>query len=178
MSSAAQAAEAISNCYYPSETGVSGTRGYGYGGCNRDGLMFSEYAAAANELVVIGVQLEHKDAFVPETLEAILSVDGLRFTQDGPYDHSGSHLVPGKMDDPRVVEELKRYREACARKEIPAGKHVVRPTAVSVRAAVADGYGFIALGTDLMHVMDGASTALRAVEAATGAGSGGGESAT
>ena len=37
VTSAAEAEEYIRNCYYPSATGTSGTRGYGYGGCNQDG---------------------------------------------------------------------------------------------------------------------------------------------
>ena len=75
------------------------------------GAAFRDYAAIANSKIVIGVQLEHHRAFEPATLAAILSVPGLCFTQDGPYDHSGSHLVPGETSDPRVMAELKRYRE-------------------------------------------------------------------
>ena len=77
------------------------------------GSDFAEYAKMANRKVVIGVQLEHRDAFTPEALESILQSPGLIFTQDGPYDHSGSHLVPGKTNDPRVLEELARYRQVC-----------------------------------------------------------------
>lgn len=152
VQSAAQAAQSVANCYYPSAEGISGTRGFGYGGCNIDGTFevfrpssrlplcvsshqvpiwpwillcqfflnsfertslgraFAEYAVLANDRIVAGVQLEHYSAFEPDTLADILAVPGLCFTQDGPYDHSGSHLVPGQTSDPRVVAELARYR--------------------------------------------------------------------
>jgi 2-keto-3-deoxy-L-rhamnonate aldolase RhmA len=83
----------IENCYYPTEETPWGKRGYGYGGCNQDGEMFQEYAKIANDRIIIGCQLENKDAFVEDTLRDILSAPGLIFTQDGPYDHSGSYLV-------------------------------------------------------------------------------------
>ena len=40
--------------------------------------------------------------------------------------------------------------------KVVAGKHVVWPTEETVRAAVSDGYGYIALGTDIQHVVAGA----------------------
>jgi 2-keto-3-deoxy-L-rhamnonate aldolase RhmA len=159
VQSAAEAEEAVRNCYYPSSEGVSGTRGFGYGGCNEDGAKFAEYAAVANRRVCIGVQLENRAAFVPETLAAILAVPGLTFTQDGPYDHSGSHLVPGKTNDARVVAELAMYREGCRTARVVAGKHVVVPTEQNIQRAVKDGYGFVALGTDMLHVQHGAKSA-------------------
>ena len=146
VQTAEEARQNIENCYYPSASGISGTRGFGYGGCNVDGAppdfgqtppplprpfdnpcppsplpppgaAFREYAAIANEKIVVGVQLEHFRAFQPDTLAAILAVKGLCFTQDGPYDHSGSHLVPGETSDPRVLEELAQYRAVRPRDE-------------------------------------------------------------
>eukprot|EP00501_MAST-03F_sp_TOSAG23-6_P001593 GSMAST32.ASY1.ANO1.1659.1 assembled CDS len=112
ISTVEQARAAISNCYYPSKQGISGSRGFGYGGCNQDGAKFSEYANVANSKICIGVQLENKAAFEPETLEGIMALPGLVFTQDGPYDHSGSYHCPGNTSDERVVSDLIRYRKA------------------------------------------------------------------
>ena len=44
ITSAAEAAVCVQNCYYPAAEGVSGSRGFGYGGCNEDGAKFNEYA--------------------------------------------------------------------------------------------------------------------------------------
>eukprot|EP00730_Choanoeca_flexa_P015666 TRINITY_DN7244_c0_g1_i2.p1 TRINITY_DN7244_c0_g1~~TRINITY_DN7244_c0_g1_i2.p1 ORF type:complete len:250 (+),score=32.40 TRINITY_DN7244_c0_g1_i2:88-837(+) len=162
VTSAEQAKESIMNCYYPSAEGISGTRGYGYGGCNQDGAAFSAYTQQANQKIVIGVQLENKVAFEPSTLDAILKVPGLVFTQDGPYDHSGSYLVPGQAHDERVLADLERYRSACAKHGVVAGKHLVDPTEELVSRAIKEGYKFVAMGTDMCHVQRDAKRALDA----------------
>lgn len=159
------AIEFIQNCYYPSEEMPWGKRGFGYGGCNQDGAKFKEYAAVANDRIVIGCQLENRQAFAStEILNEILTSPGLVFTQDGPYDHSGSYLCPGETSDPRVLEDLSKYREACKRNLIVSGKHVVIPTAMNIKAAVNDGYKFIALGTDMLHIDQGVKSVLKVVE--------------
>jgi len=166
VQSGPEAVDLVKNCYYPAAAGVSGTRGFGYGGCNADGAEFAAYAAAANSRIVVGVQLENTRAFAEDTLREILAVDGLRFTQDGPYDHSGSHLVPGATADARVVAELARYRAMAQTAGIPAGKHVVQPTPQNIAEAVEAGYSFIALGTDMQHVQQGCARAMAVVAAA------------
>ena len=167
VTSKAQAEACIRNCYYPSAAaggsdnrGVSGTRGFGYGGCNLDGLKFAEYAKVANDRIVVGVQLEHRTAFELENLSDILSTPGLCFTQDGPYDHSGSYLCPGSTSDPRVLADLEKYRTACRAAGVVAGKHVVQPTVEAISEAVAVGYRFIAMGTDMLSLYHGQQAAL------------------
>ncbi len=154
---AKDAAERVSSCYYPTPETPWGTRGFGFGGCNQDGTKFADYAAIANRKIVVGVQLENFAAFEEATMAAILQTPGLVFTQDGPYDHSGSYCVPGQTNDPRVVEDLRRYREACKKYGIVSGKHVVWPTADNIRTAITDGYNFIALGTDMQHMAGGSA---------------------
>ncbi len=89
---------------------------------------------------------------------------GLTFAQDGPYDHSGSYLVPGKTGDPRIVSDLKLYRKICLENHVIPGKHVVVPTKESIKDAVSVGYKFIALGTDFLHLQHGCSQALEVVQ--------------
>ena len=152
----AQAVERISVCYYPSEETPWGTRGTGFGQSNQFGSDMPGYTSIWNQKVIAGVQLEHKVAFEDPTLDDILATPGLIFTQDGPYDHSASYLVSGKTGDPRVVADLTKYRAACKRHGIVAGKHNVWPDEANIKATVADGYGFLALGTDLQLVVAGA----------------------
>ena len=161
-----EAEELVLNCYYPAKSGISGTRGFGFGGCNADGSAFAQYAEIANSKIVVGVQLENYRAFKSDVLEDILKTPGLVFTQDGPYDHSGSYEIPGETTDARVVEDLRRYREACKKHGIVAGKHVVWPTEENIRAAITDGYTYIALGTDLQHIRLGAKQAMQIVASA------------
>ena len=154
--SAAQAAERVSLCYYPSPETPWGSRGTGFGLSNDFGSDMPGYTSTWNSKVISGVQLENTLSFQDPTLDDILSTPGLIFTQDGPYDHSSSYHVAGKTDDPRVVADLAKYRAACKKHKVVAGKHVVWPTEETVRAAVSDGYGYIALGTDIQHVVAGA----------------------
>ena len=166
-----EAARNVRNCYYPcadadSGDGVSGTRGFGFGGCNLDGAKFAEYTQVANDRIVVGVQLENRRAFEDGTLDNILkNTPGLVFTQDGPFDHSGSYLVPGKTKDPRVLADLAKYRAACRATGIVAGKHVVHPTEETIMDSVArEGYRFIALGTDMLHLHNGCAQVLAIAE--------------
>ena len=156
-----EATKMVQNCYYPTEATPWGKRGFGYGGCNQDGAKFQQYAAVANDRIVIGCQLENKSAFEDSVLTGILATEGLVFTQDGPYDHSGSYLCPGDTSDERVLQDLARYRTACLSAAVVAGKHVVVPTDDSIRAAVSDGYRFIALGTDMLHIHQGCERVLK-----------------
>lgn len=164
VQSGEEARELVRNCYYPAEEGVSGTRGFGFGGCNADGAAFDAYAKSANSKIVVGVQLENKAAFTEEVLNDIFSVPGLRFTQDGPYDHSGRYLVPGQTSDARVQADLKLYREIARKHKVSAGKHVVLVTPEAITDAVKAGYSFIALGTDAKHTHAGVELALAAVK--------------
>ncbi len=173
-----EAARNVRNCYYPCAHGgdgdgdgdggggVSGTRGFGFGGCNLDGEKFKSYTRVANDRIVVGVQLENRRAFEDGTLDSILQdTPGLVFTQDGPFDHSGSYLVPGQTSDPRVVADLAKYRAACRATGIVAGKHVVHPTEETIMDSVArDGYRFIALGTDMLHLHNGCARVLAIAE--------------
>jgi 2-keto-3-deoxy-L-rhamnonate aldolase RhmA len=162
-----QAFAFIENCYFPTEKTPWGKRGYGYGGCNQDGKAFKEYAAVANDRIIIGCQLEHKDAFEDNTLDDILSTPGLIFTQDGPYDHSGSYLVPGETSDPRVLADLNKYRVCCQKHNVVAGKHVVLPTHENITQALQAGYRFVAVGTDMLAVVQGSMESMRALTSVT-----------
>lgn len=157
----AEAQTAVNNCYYPSEEYPNGSRGFGYGGCNIDGFGFSDYAQVANSKICIGCQLENKAAFNPESVcSSIMDCKGLVFTQDGPYDHSGSYLCSGNTSDERIVEDLSAYRRIAKEKGIASGKHVVLVTEDAILQSVKNGYKFIALGTDMMHVMAGCERVL------------------
>lgn len=49
---------------------------------------------------------------------------------------------------------------------ICAGKHVVIPTKQNIERAVKDNYGFIALGTDMLHLQAGSQKCIEIFDGA------------
>lgn len=142
VKSAAQAAAAVDAAKYP----PMGNRGFGFARANDYGVNFDEYAARANEDLVVIIQIEHIDAV--NDIENIVQVPGVDGVIIGPYDLSGSMGIVGQLDDPRVSEALQRVRNACRRHDVLAGYHVVAPEAARVKQALAEGYRFLALSQD------------------------------
>jgi 2-keto-3-deoxy-L-rhamnonate aldolase RhmA len=131
-----------------------GYRGVGLARAQGYGQNFDEYVKHANDDSLLIVQIEHKDAVA--NIEEILSVPGIDGTFIGPYDLSMSLGIPGQLSHPSVVEAKKKVLDATLRRGLVAGIHFVQPrTAVAdTEAALAAGYRFIALGTDILFLGD------------------------
>jgi hypothetical protein len=56
------------------------------------------------------------------------------------------------------------YREICNEAKVVAGKHVVSPTVKNITSALNDGYRFIALGTDLLHLINGSINCMNIIQ--------------
>lgn len=140
-----------------------GYRGIGLARAQGYGEDFKEYVSCANDDTLLMVIIEHKDAV--ENIEEILSVPGIDGTFIGPYDLSMSLGIPGQLDHPLSVAAKKRVLEATLSHGLVPGIHLVHPdTAPQMCSqAIADGYRFIALGTDILFLGDSA----RALRAAT-----------
>jgi 2-dehydro-3-deoxyglucarate aldolase len=140
-----------------------GYRGVGLARAQGYGEQFDEYVQHANEDTLLIVQIEHKDAVA--NIEEILSVPGIDGTFIGPYDLSMSLGIAGQITHPDVIAAKKKVLDATLRRGLVAGVHFVHPgTAASdCAAAVAAGYRFIALGTDILFLGDSA----RALQKAT-----------
>lgn len=140
-----------------------GYRGVGLARAQGYGEHFDEYVRHANDDTLLIVQIEHKDAVA--NIEDILSVDGIDGTFIGPYDLSMSLGIPGQINHPDVVAAKKKVLDATLKRGLIAGVHFVQPrtAAADCAAAVAAGYRFIALGTDILFLGDGA----RALQKAT-----------
>ena len=140
-----------------------GIRGVGLARAHGYGVHFDEYVRRANEDTLLIVQIEHKDAV--RDIEQILSVPGIDGTFIGPYDLSMSLGIPGQLGHPDVVAAKRRVLEATRAKGLAPGIHLVHPdtAATECAQAVADGYRFIAVGTDILFLGDAA----RALRAAT-----------
>jgi 2-dehydro-3-deoxyglucarate aldolase len=140
-----------------------GYRGVGLARAQGYGEHFDEYVRHANDDTLLLVMIEHKDAV--DNIEEILSVPGIDGTFIGPYDLSMSLGIPGQITHPAVVAAKQKVLEATLRRGLIAGVHFVQPSTATAEsaAAVAAGYRFIALGTDILFLGDSA----RALQAAT-----------
>ena len=146
VGTAEDAKRAVDAVRYP----PAGKRGVGLARAHRYGPGFEEYAARINDEAVVIVQIEHVDAV--RNAEAILAVDGVDGSMIGPYDLSGSLGMPGRLDAPEVVAEVDRYLAASLAAGKPAGYHVVHPDHRLVAERIAQGYTFLAFGTDFLFL--------------------------
>lgn len=156
VSTREEAERAVAAAKYPPE----GVRGFAFCRANNWGADFDAYAAAHNDSVCVVVMIETKRAV--ESIDAILSVPGVDGVLVGPYDLSGSLGVVGQTGHPLVREALQIVSAACARHDKGAGQHLVTPSAADVRAALSEGYTFLALGMDTVFLAEGASRCLAA----------------
>jgi 2-keto-3-deoxy-L-rhamnonate aldolase RhmA len=140
-----------------------GSRGVGLARAQGYGEYFDEYVKNANDDTLLIVQIEHKDAVA--NIEEILSVPGIDGTFIGPYDLSLSLGIPGQIGHPEVLAAKRKVLDATLAHGLIAGVHFVQPNtaAEDCRRAVAEGYRFIALGTDILFLGDSA----RALQKAT-----------
>ena len=83
-----------------------------------------EYFEASKDLLVI-LQLEGVKAI--ENLDEILEVDGVDILFIGPYDLSQSLGIPGRVNDPLVVGEMKKIVEKAHKKHKVIGTFVDTP---------------------------------------------------
>jgi 2-keto-3-deoxy-L-rhamnonate aldolase RhmA len=133
-----------------------GFRGVGLARAQGYGVNFDDYIKNANSDGLLIVQIEHKDAV--KNIEEILSVEGIDGTFIGPYDLSMSLGVPGQLSHPSVLDAQKKVLEATLAHGLIAGIHLVHPdtAAKECEQAIAKGYRFIALGTDILFLGDSA----------------------
>lgn len=152
VNTAADARLAVDSVKYP----PLGKRGVGLARAQGYGQGFKEYVRDANDGTLLIVQIEHIEAV--QNLESILDVPGIDGTFIGPYDLSMSMGIPGQLDHPRVQEAKRKVLEATLRRGLVAGIHLVHPTTAAgdLRRCIADGYRFIALGTDILFLGDSA----------------------
>jgi 2-dehydro-3-deoxyglucarate aldolase len=135
-----------------------GFRGMGVARAHGYGQSFDEYVRRANDDTLLIVQIEHIDAVW--NIEEILSVPGIDGTFIGPYDLSASLGIPGQVDHADVQGAKQRVLEATLARGLTAGIHLLHPsTAVeNLRQCVAQGYRFIALGSDIMFLGESCRT--------------------
>ncbi|OGV65133.1 MAG: hypothetical protein A3K19_15815 [Lentisphaerae bacterium RIFOXYB12_FULL_65_16] len=162
VNSAEEAERAVRAAKYPPR----GVRGFCFSRMNDWGKDFEGYAARANDDIAVVVMIESKQAV--SNIDAILAVNGVDGVFLGPYDLSGSYGVPGQTSHPEVQAACRRVVEACTRHDKSAGLHVVIPTEEAIRAAVRDGFTFLAVGVDTVFLSRAAAAGLAVARTAAG----------
>ena len=152
VNSKADAELAVQMTKYP----PLGFRGVGLARAQGYGEHFDDYVQNANADTLLIVQIEHKDAVA--NINEILSVPGIDGIFIGPYDLSLSLGIPGQIGHPEVLNAKRKVLEATLSHGLIAGVHFVQPSTAAddCRLAVAEGYRFIALGTDILFLGDSA----------------------
>ena len=152
VNTAEQAAAMVAAATYPPR----GSRGVGLGRAQDYGVGFGEYRERIDRDLVVIAQIEHIDGV--ENLPEILAVEGITGFFVGPYDLSASLGRPGDFEHPDYLAAMERVRTVIESSDVPAGLHVVEPDVGRLRAAVDDGYRFIAFASDMLimaHYLDG-----------------------
>lgn len=157
VNSAEQARQIVTAARYAPE----GSRGRGVARAHAYGQKLAEYTQTANETVVVVVQAEHPDAIA--NIDAIVNVEGLDGVLVGPYDLASSLGHQGDVDHPDVVAAIRRVRDACRAKRLPAG--ILGISAQTVRTYIAEGFTLVIAGIDVLMLGEAAKGMLGEVKA-------------
>lgn len=143
VNSAQEAEQFVRTCKFP----PLGDRGVGFCRANAYGIELSEYVARANDEIALTVQIEHIKAV--ESIDEILSVEGIDAAFIGPYDLSASMGITGQLEHPDYLAAKERVLKSCEKHGIACGIHVVQPNLSEVKRAVEEGYQMVAYSLDI-----------------------------
>jgi 2-dehydro-3-deoxyglucarate aldolase len=130
-----------------------GNRGVGFSRANLFGRDFDAYQAEAQSPLLVAM-IEHVRAV--ERLDAILSVEGLDAILVGPYDLSASMGLTGMFDHGDFKATVQRIKDFAGSAGVPAGVHVVQPSASEFSQRICEGYRFLAYSIDAVMLRTGA----------------------
>jgi 4-hydroxy-2-oxoheptanedioate aldolase len=124
------------------------------------GATADEYYRRADDEILVVIQTEHIDAV--NIADEIYAVPGIDAIFVGPNDLAATLRDPdGTPPSAELMEQtLTRIKEAADRQGIPCGLHVTSIEAANKR--VEQGWKFIAVGSELKMILDGATELVRA----------------
>lgn len=134
--------------YYP----PIGKRGVGINRAQHYGMAFDSYQEKLKNDIIVIAQIEHINAI--NSLEEILSVDGIDATIIGPYDLSASMGKPGKFEDDDVKLVIEKYDAICDKLNKPKGSHVISSNHEETKKKINKGYSFLAFSIDFYFLGD------------------------
>jgi 4-hydroxy-2-oxoheptanedioate aldolase len=127
------------------------------------GATADEYYKKADDEILVVIQTEHIQAV--EIADEIYSVPGLDAVFVGPNDLAFSmKAADGTPPSKELFEAtLTRIRDAAKRNQLPSGLHVL--TAADALRRAREGWQFIAVGSELKMMLEGAADVTRQVKA-------------
>jgi 4-hydroxy-2-oxoheptanedioate aldolase len=110
----------------------------------------ADYVKQANEQRFVVCQIEDPEPL--EELDEIAQVPGIDMLFFGPADFAHGLGIPGKMEDPRIMQARLRVAEACKRHGKLAG--TVCSGGAQIKQLIDMGYLFLSLGADVLGLRD------------------------
>ena len=159
VNTAEEAAQAVEWCKYP----PVGKRSYGaYFASSSFGTNASEYFKAANDQIVVIVQIETAQAV--NNLKSIASVPGLDALFVGPNDlHLSLGLPPSNEgSEPEFVAALEQIKNAAKQHSLGLGMYTSGGEAAAKR--VLEGFNMVSVVADLSVLVHGAQQQLHAAK--------------
>jgi 2-dehydro-3-deoxyglucarate aldolase len=153
IESAAQLIAIRDACRWP----PAGRRGVGFSRANLFGKRFDSYREEAQAPLLVAM-IEHVKAI--DSLQQIVSVEGLDALMIGPYDLSASMGCAGQFDHPQFKAALLQIRAEAEARQLSCGLHVVAPSREELRQRIAEGYRFIAYSIDAAMLIHAAQFSL------------------
>mgnify|MGYP001050951933 CR=1 FL=1 len=141
------------HCFFPPH----GKRGLGLTRANLWGADLARYMDESKPTLI--AQIETKTG--ADNIESILASEYLTGIMIGPYDLSASLNQPAQFDTPVFKKLCQNILNAARKNNKQVGFHQVSPDLNALKEKVAEGYDFIAYGTDvvaLRHALEGINT--------------------
>ena len=148
----AAARQAVAATRYPPE----GIRGCGPWRASGYGSYTAEYVRAANDEIGLFIQIEHIDAV--NSVDQILSVEGVTGTYVGPADMSASMGRILETTHPDQIKAMEKVLESCKSKGRVYG--MATGGVETSKEWLSKGAGLVTLGGDLGFALNGARNAL------------------
>ena len=158
VNSPQDAINAVEAVKYP----TTGQRGIGLARAQGYGTQFVEYLEWQKTKSIVIVQVEHIDAV--NNLEEIFSVEGVDGYIIGPYDLSGSMMIPGQFEHPDFLAAMERIKKVADEMEIPGGIHVIEPEPEQLQQRIDEGYNFIAYSLDIRMLDVACRTGIKCIK--------------
>jgi 2-keto-3-deoxy-L-rhamnonate aldolase RhmA len=148
----AQARSVVAFAKYPPE----GVRGAAASAASRYGRELASYLRTVNDELLVGVQIETKEAL--GNVGAIAAVDGVDLLFVGPQDLTLSLGLVDDRTNPAVLDAMRKIVDVAERHGKVPGSLVIDEHERDV--AVELGFRFVSLASDIRFLLDGAKAHL------------------